>query len=294
MADTSNLSNFLTDVADAIRLKKNTQKPISPENFDNEIKTIQTGTGINWSEIGYSGTPQAITEGFNYAKEIYDNWDSSVTSVGGKFQKNTNLLILPMIDTSNVTNFTNFCADARHLIYIPLIDTSKATTLQGAFSGVTIIDFPALDTSSCTNFSNTFSNNKSLNHFSTIDTSNGKNFSNMFKDCEQLQDVDLLDLSSATNLQNMFSNCNQLTDYSLNNIMAMCIGATAYTGKKTLRQLGLNSNKATRATQLENYQAFLDAGWTTGYTTASMLSLGTNELEDNPDEDLAIELTDGE
>lgn len=294
MADTSNLSNFLTDVADAIRLKKNTQKPISPENFDNEIKTIQTGTGINWSEIGYSGTPQAITEGFNYAKEIYDNWNPNVTSVDAKFKKNTNLLILPMIDTSNVTNFTNFCSDARHLIYMPLIDTSKATTLQGAFTGVAIIDFPALDTSSCINFDNAFSNNKSLKHFKVIDTSNGKNFSNMFKDCEQLQDIEVLNLSSATNLSNMFANCSQLTDYSLNNIMAMCIEATAYTRTKTLKQLGINSSKASHVTQLENYQAFLDAGWTTGYTTASMLSLGTNELEDNPDEDLAIELTEDE
>lgn len=170
-----------------------------------------------------------------------------------------------MIDTSNVTNFDSFCADARHLIYIPLIDTSKATTLQNAFTGVAIIDFPALDTSSCTNFNGTFTNNKSLKHFRVIDTSKGENFSNMFKDSEQLQDIEVLDLSSATNLSNMFSNCNRLTDYSLNNIMQMCINATSYTGKKTLRQLGLNSNKATRATQLENYQAFLDAGWTTGY-----------------------------
>jgi hypothetical protein len=227
--------------------------------------SVQVPNSPDWTEIGYEDTPQTIIDGFNYAKQVQANWNPNATSLNGKFNKDTNLLVLPLVDTSKVTNFSDFCRDARHLIYIPLIDTSKATTLQSAFAGVAIIDFPALDTSSCTNFSSAFGNNKSLKHFRTIDTSKGKDFSYMFRDCEQLQDIEVLDLSSATNLQNMFQNCNQLTDYSLNNIIAMCIGATSYTGTKTLRQLGLNSSRANRATQLENYQAFLDAGWTTGY-----------------------------
>ena len=47
MANTSNLSSFLTDVADAIREKKGTQDQIPAENFDTEIKSIETGTKIN-------------------------------------------------------------------------------------------------------------------------------------------------------------------------------------------------------------------------------------------------------
>lgn len=43
MADTSNLSQFLTDVADAIRTKKETTEPIAAENFDQEILSIETG-----------------------------------------------------------------------------------------------------------------------------------------------------------------------------------------------------------------------------------------------------------
>lgn len=41
MADTNSLSNFLTDVADAIRTKKSTTEPIPAANFDQEILTIQ-------------------------------------------------------------------------------------------------------------------------------------------------------------------------------------------------------------------------------------------------------------
>ena len=45
MADTSNLSQFLTDVADAIRTKKETTEPIAAEQFDQEILSIETGSG---------------------------------------------------------------------------------------------------------------------------------------------------------------------------------------------------------------------------------------------------------
>lgn len=43
MADTSNLSNYLKDVADAIREKKGTEDTIPAANFDTEILGITTG-----------------------------------------------------------------------------------------------------------------------------------------------------------------------------------------------------------------------------------------------------------
>lgn len=43
MADISNLSNYLKDVADAIREKKGTTEQIPAANFDTEITSIQTG-----------------------------------------------------------------------------------------------------------------------------------------------------------------------------------------------------------------------------------------------------------
>ena len=43
MADITNLSEFLTDIADAIRTKKETSEPIAAENFDTEILNLETG-----------------------------------------------------------------------------------------------------------------------------------------------------------------------------------------------------------------------------------------------------------
>lgn len=44
MAKNNNLTDFLTDVADAIRAKKGTTGKINPQNFSSEIANIQTGT----------------------------------------------------------------------------------------------------------------------------------------------------------------------------------------------------------------------------------------------------------
>ena len=59
MADTSNLTNFLNDVADAIRTKKETTEQIPAANFDSEILSIETG--IDTSDA--TATADDITEG---------------------------------------------------------------------------------------------------------------------------------------------------------------------------------------------------------------------------------------
>jgi hypothetical protein len=45
MADTSNLSNYLKDIAKAIKKKKGIEGPILAANFDIEIETMNVGEG---------------------------------------------------------------------------------------------------------------------------------------------------------------------------------------------------------------------------------------------------------
>ena len=54
MADTSNLSEFLTDIADAIRTKKETTEEIPAANFDTEILSIETGIDTSDATAGPS------------------------------------------------------------------------------------------------------------------------------------------------------------------------------------------------------------------------------------------------
>ena len=66
MADTSNLSNYLRDIADAIREKKGTEEQILAANFDTEILSIPT-SGIDTSDA------TAVADDIRGGKTAYVN-----------------------------------------------------------------------------------------------------------------------------------------------------------------------------------------------------------------------------
>lgn len=213
------LTQLFTNIANAIRAKTGSSETIKAEDFSTEIANITTGHLDNteyaeanddlddilegstptkvyppdWSEIGYEDTPQGLINDFNYAKEIYDNWDVSIVNINERFRTYPSA-IFPKINTSQVTNMNSAFYSSSILRFIPVLDTSNVTRLYDTFSL-----------------------------------------------------------------------CRNLSNESLNNILAMCINATSYTGTKTLKQIGLSSAQATTCQTLSNYQAFLDVGWTTGY-----------------------------
>ena len=108
-------------------------------------------------------------------------------------------------------------------------------------------------------------NNEKLKTAPKINTENVTDFWGMYSRCKALVNVPVYNLASATDLSSMFSGCESLSDDSLNNIMSSLISAVAYTGTKTLKLLGITAEQATRCQALSNYQAFTEAGWTTGY-----------------------------
>lgn len=88
----------------------------------------------------------------------------------------------------------------------------------------------------------------------------------MFRYCTNLENINFgnMNMTNVTVMNGMFANCPSLSDYTLNNILELCTKATTM-GNKELYNLGLTSAQATRCENLSNYQAFLDAGWSTGY-----------------------------
>lgn len=152
------------------------------------------------------------------------------------------------------------------LISIPQIDTSNVISMRQAFSSCrSLTSIPLLNTSNVTDMYQAFYNCINLTSIPQIDTSEVTNTQQMFRNCSSLISIPKFDISKTTNVADMFWDCGNLSEESLNNILAMCIGATSYTGKKTLKYIGLSSTQATTCQTLSNYQAFLDAGWTTGY-----------------------------
>lgn len=174
------------------------------------------GGDFDWTILGYDNTPETITDAYNIALQIKNNWTSS----SRPYDINKNVIICPVVDTSEQTTWWYFAGECKRLMQVPLLNTSNVT-----------------------------------------------NFGNAFNGCSSLTVVPIFDTSSATSLGSMFSGCFSLNDESLDNILQMCINATAYTGTKTLKQIGFQKNiyPVSKLETLPSYQDFIDAGWTTGY-----------------------------
>lgn len=265
------LTQLFTAIANQIRRLKGTSGTIVAENFPTEMSEIKLGKLTdeeyeisnnkldeilegstpakiyppNWSEIGYEDTPASIINDFNYAKEIQENWDNSITSMNNKYLSNINLKIFPLVDTSNVL------------------------TMNNAFNGSELTDISLINTSNVTSMNNAFRSCKNLISFPLINTSKVVDFGACFAGCKLLKNLPVLDTSSVTTFSfaNVFQTCPALSDESLNNIMQMCINAVNVTSSsyKNLKKVGLTSEQATICQGLSNYQAFIAAGWTTGY-----------------------------
>lgn len=143
---------------------------------------------------------------------------------------------------STQTNLGDKYSGNEEIRYMPLVDTSRATNTANMFrSALNLIEVPELNLSNVT---------------STYQ---------MFYNAKGLLNVSFLNLGKVTNMQDMFAYCSHLSEESLNNILAICIGATSYTGTKTLAKLGLSSSQATTCQTLSNWDAFVAEGWSTGY-----------------------------
>jgi hypothetical protein len=154
--------------------------------------------------------------------------------------------------TSNRTSGNQMFYECNRLKEIPYFDTSNFTTMEGfARNCNSLSTIPLFDTSNVT----------AMNYMLACTNEGGY-------DGNVLTYVPLFNTSKVTSFTNMFQGRKNMNDEALDNILQMCIGATSYTGTKTLGQLGIYSNSgysASRIRALPHYQDFVNAGWTIGY-----------------------------
>lgn len=236
-----------------------------------EVLNIPTGT--DWSAIGYNEAPEFVQDNYDYAKDIYDNWDNTETDYHEMFLGGS-MYYMPFVDTSNGTDFSGMFYSCIYLTTVPQFDTSNGTNFSEMFKNCyKLSHIPLLDTSNGTDFHSMFDSCMVLTEVPNLDTSNCTDFSRMFFYCVELTTIPQLDTSKATKFESMFGETDtyvtfyssNLSNTSLNNILAMLTNAILYTGTKTLKYIGLSPSQATTCTTLSNWSACQAAGWTTGY-----------------------------
>ena len=137
---------------------------------------------------------------------------SGVTSGASLFNSCYKLTAIPQINTSNITSANTMFNNCTSLLTIPLLDTSKVTTMASMFAYCTALQtIPKLNTSACTNTSGMFNGCTALKTIPQIDMSNVTNISSMFKDCKSLETIPQLDTSKVFSYTNVFSGCSNLT-----------------------------------------------------------------------------------
>ena len=186
---------------------------------------------VNWSEIGYQSASSIFNDGFEHAKELYNNWDSSSDEL--IINDDDELMFFPNINTSNCRYIQ--LDSCKNLIEIPAINTSNASTIlinkclklsNLSLPADNVKKIVASGNTSLTNieFSNSlklddvrnaFEDDKSLKII-VVDTSKTRNLSGAFRNCESLESINL-DLSNATDTTFCFYNCNKLKNVELNN-----------------------------------------------------------------------------
>lgn len=147
MARTDNLTNFLTDVADAIKEKKSDTTPIQASKFDTEIENLPTGINPSGTieikenriydvaqyesaDIQVKYVPQYITfSGFNGTDLSYElaNLDTSkITGMNSMFYNCKNIINLDIssFDISNVTDTAFMFGNCGNLVKL-IINNSK-------------------------------------------------------------------------------------------------------------------------------------------------------------------------
>lgn len=165
----------------------------------------------DWSKIGYTSTPNAVIDAFDYAKRIYDTWTFT------KYTSDLNLRIFPNVDISGQLGLNAMFKNCTNLISLPPLEigTDSGTLNASEFaraSGIEEVDLTSNNLSQENNFQNGFNGCTFLKRYSI--TAKVSNPSYMFSGCSKLVEAPDFDTSTASAFTEMFSGCSSLASVS--------------------------------------------------------------------------------
>ena len=111
-----------------------------------------------WADVGYDAEPKSIDIMHDVTKNIYDNWNSTVTDMSQMFENNRNITIFPLVNTSKVRYTYRTFYGCTSLQEVPLLDMQKCQSMNDMFNGCSsLTTIPLFDVPRVYNVSNMFS-----------------------------------------------------------------------------------------------------------------------------------------
>lgn len=120
--------------------------------------TTNVPTGLDWTELGYSGEPDFIQKGYDYALDVLDNWDASVTTTYRMFRESRQLYFCPDVDMSNVTTMEQMFNNSSALMYAKLTNIPNVTNINSTFATCRALTKLILGSATISQFSNALEN----------------------------------------------------------------------------------------------------------------------------------------
>lgn len=196
MSKQDNLTDFLTDVADAIREKKGTAEKINPQDFSGEIKNLPSGGSspftVDFGEEIASGNPytlDSLTDDIAYYNQIQEERRLYAEGKGGR--SDTAILADPEFQEK--------------IAWWPKGMAKPVSNNMGNFYG--LIEFVD-DSFKPTFYTGSFGNCVRLKRVKA-DYSGITRLYQGFRECASLEEVDA-DLTSVENAQYAFYNCKNI------------------------------------------------------------------------------------
>ena len=255
MAKTNNLTDFLTDVANAIREKEGSGEAINPQAFSSRILALQTGGGggggttpstpsrPKWTGHADAEGLRAIgwtDEDIAYYQEHGVNWNAE----DDEYHKVTddNKALYGVLTADNISTYKD------RIVYLPKLDTTNVTNMSVMFKDCySLVSIPQLDTTNVTNMIYMFKDCRSLVSIPQLDTTKVTSMSNMFSGCYSLVSIPQLDTTKVTSMSGMFYQCLSLTHANLKNAkLAYDLSNANLLSKESLLYL-INNEAATSA-----------------------------------------------
>lgn len=215
MAKNDNLTDFLTDVADAIREKKGTTDKINPQEFSNEIKGIRTSFWTGHVDVEGLKAIGWDDEDIAYYQEHGVNWMEE----DDEFHKvpEDNKALYGVINYSNYKDYKDI------IVYLPKFDMSGDYGYD-TFNGFTkMVGMPNVNIN-ISQMYRTFYECYMLSCIPPLDMSNASRMFRAFCSCRSLMSLPPIIVNNSSDCRMCFSSCYNLTKI----ILRMNTGEQAY------------------------------------------------------------------